>query len=268
MQQRLRWSSLVALGLLALGITAHAQRPTFEVTSVKKRVGGAGPSSVTLPAVPPISALFSRRAATVVGLIRTAFDLQDYQVLGGPEWIRTEQFEVSATSATPPTAEQLRVMLQGLLETRFQLKTHREQRQMPTYALGLARSDGRLGPGIRRSAQEDCRAPNTVQPQRNIPAGAVRMQGCGQMADVARAAMARMRTHVTDETGLTGAWDYWLFFGGDPPGLVPSPERTAVDPSLPSFETALQEQLGLQLRATRGAVDVLVIDSVQLPSEN
>jgi uncharacterized protein (TIGR03435 family) len=88
---------------------------------------------------------------------------------------------------------------------------------------------------------------------------------CGPLISLAEIASRFVDLPVFDRTGLTGRWSATLYFLPAPQGTRPG---VAPDPSLASFPTALQEQLGLKLEATRGPVDVMVIDSVQQPTEN
>lgn len=241
-------------------------RPAFEVASVKKRIG-PGPASVILGQNAP-SGRFDR-TITAAGLILYAYDLRDYQLIGGPEWIRSDRFDVAATAGRDATMMEIRLMLQSLLEDRFKLITRKEQREMPVYSLVLARKDARLGSGITRT-DDDCKA--TARRPSNVPAGAGTTSGCGGVAVIASGASRVMGSPVIDKTGLTGTFVYFVYYSLAGPRsfagtLLPLPD-TSSDPNLPAYPTALQEQLGLKLESTRGPVDVLVIDSVQQPTEN
>lgn len=233
---------------------------------------------------------------TLQMLIQSAYDLQDFQIAGGPKWLNSDRFDVIATSSSPdllkakqpfgPTQQQL--MLRLLLADRFKLAVHNESRELPVFALILARADGRLGPELRR-ASVDCaavtaaRSPSGDAPQpptsgdrpvcgsRVIP-GAI-VAGGITMPDLVRrlstlsntgSSLGRM---VIDRTGLSGAFDINLHFT---PDRIPDfgPGGPVIDPNGPSIFTALQEQLGLKLDAQRGPVDVLVIDRAEIPVEN
>jgi uncharacterized protein (TIGR03435 family) len=219
----------------------------------------------------------------VRSLIRSAYDLQSYQILGGPEWMNSDRYDISARAAGNPSEEQLRSMLRRLLSDRFKLVATRETREIPIYALVVARPERPLGPDLRRAAV-DCMAvtaaaekrgvaPELPRPQGNRPACGTRsmpglMMGAGvSMADLARNLAGPTDRMVVDRTGLTGAWDFDLKFlldGPAPniPGLPPPPADA------PSLFTALQEQLGLRLEPQRAPVDVLVITSIERPTEN
>ena len=159
-------------------------------------------------------------------------------------------------------------MLRSLLEDRFRLSAHRETRDLPIYALVLARADGRLGPRLRQTTSDYCakrleaagKAGDTplapggpvcgMRPSVNeITAGALPMN------EFARFLALNTGRIVVDRTGLTGVWDFDLKYS---PDNAPNP-----DPDRPSIFTALQEQLGLRLQATTGPVEVLVIDRVE-----
>jgi uncharacterized protein (TIGR03435 family) len=146
--------ALLIAGVAGVHVSGHAaQGPAsearFEVASVKMREGQSRPS-------PPPSAmsLLGRGGVfhadfTVASLVQFAYDLRDFQVLGGPDWIRQDGFEINARAGFDPTPEQVRLMVRSLLKERFRLTTHSERRDMRFLALVLARDDRRLGPYIR-----------------------------------------------------------------------------------------------------------------------
>ena len=160
-------------------------------------------------------------------------------------------------------------MLRSLLEDRFRLSAHRETRDLPIYALVLARADGRLGPRLRPTTSDYCKkrleaagkAGNTPEPPGGELCG-MRPLGSDELAagalpmnEFTRFLNLQAGRIVVDRTGLTGVWDFDLKWS---PPNAPNP-----DPDRPSIFTALQEQLGLRLDATTGPVEVLVIDRVE-----
>jgi uncharacterized protein (TIGR03435 family) len=171
--------------------------------------------------------------------------------------------------------------MRRLLAERFRLVAHNEMRETSVYALVVARSDGRLGPQLRKAAV-DCFAIATAARQRgeapafppqtgNRPACGTRtspgiLMGTGvTMADLARNLERPAERPVVDKTGLAGFWDLdvtYLFEGQLPPGFAPPPADA------PSLFTALQEQLGLKLEAQKAPIEVLVVDSVERPTED
>jgi uncharacterized protein (TIGR03435 family) len=211
---------------------------------------------------------------TLRGLIMYAYGLQGFQLVGGPDWVATQRFDITARAAAdvPPTpigrTSPEALMLRSLLEDRFRLSAHRETRDLPIYALVLARADGRLGSRLRQTPSDYCakrleaagNAGDTpiltgsplcgMRPSVNeLTAGALPMN------EFARFLALNTGRTVVDRTGLTGVWDFDLKYS---PPNAPNP-----DPDPPSIFTALQEQLGLRLDATTGPVEVLVIDRVE-----
>jgi bla regulator protein blaR1 len=223
---------------------------------------------------------------TLRNMIRNAYQLQEYQIVGGPDWINDDRFDINAKAAnsdTPPL--QLLAMVQTLLADRFKLRVHRETREVPVYALVMARDDRRLGPRL-KTAAADCDAliaalgrggtPPPSAPAGERPPCGIRqvpgrmMAGGSLLSDVGRNLAPSTGRLVIDRTGLTGRFDLDLEWTPDqmppppPPGAPPSvlPPPPADGPSL---FAAIQEQLGLKLEATRGPVEVLVIDSAERP---
>src|SRR5688572_25554504 len=153
-----RWIGLpmVAMGLMVT-LSAQAPKPTFDVASVKVHGEKLTPANVS-------TAFFRvRRPGVVTGthvtvdsLVRFAYGLQGFQVVGAPEWIRRDMFDVDARTAVDAPAAQIRFMVQSLLEDRFKLVTHMERRDMRYAALVLARKDGKLGPYLRRLDDGAC----------------------------------------------------------------------------------------------------------------
>ena len=145
---------LVGISIAALDAqTTSPSKPKFEVASVKKR---AEPI-FTAPDNRSFGGVFVRESTTLERLILYASDLQQYQLVGGPGWVRSPVlFQVAASAGKDVPEAELRRMVQSMLEDRFRLVAHHEKREMPVYDLVLARSDGRLGPGITRKLDDDC----------------------------------------------------------------------------------------------------------------
>ncbi|HET9192419.1 MAG TPA: TIGR03435 family protein [Vicinamibacterales bacterium] len=129
--------------LLGASVAAQQPKPRFEVASVTP-AESLKPLRAPVPRVQP-GGRFSAGLATVEALMSFAYDLKPYRIAGGPDWVRRDRFEVSAKAETDAPADQIRLMVQSLLEDRFNLVTHIEQREMPFQALVRARSDGSLG---------------------------------------------------------------------------------------------------------------------------
>jgi uncharacterized protein (TIGR03435 family) len=251
---------------------------TFEVASVKPH-DPANPRSMM---VADLSGRFTAVNIPVVMLIRTAYGLQNDQVAGGPAWLRSEGFDITAKAedGTPVTA--LGPPLQALLADRFQLTMHSETRDLPIYALVKARADGNPGP---RLTPNPCVWDFTKPPAPAAP-GAPRCgnisEGFGRMLLNAVPMSAflqylapKVNRVIVDRSGLSGNFDIELQWTPEqlPPRAPGTPadqpirvNGVDIDPNGPSLFTALQEQLGLKLESSRGPVNVMVIDRVERPA--
>jgi bla regulator protein blaR1 len=223
-------------------------------------------------------------------LITFAYQIQGYQLVGGPDWLNNERFDIVAKmEGDPPAvipgtgADHMMLATRTLLADRFKLKIHKETRELDIYALTMAKAGGRPGPKL-VPAKGGC-SPEELAARRGAPPPSKGgpppvicgiQQGPGRIRFgnyplelFARSISARVGRAVVDRTGLTGNWEFELEFqpevpsGGQlPPGATPPP----IDPDAPNFFTALQEQLGLKLDATKGPEEVWVIDSVEHPT--
>jgi len=254
--------------LCALTLAGAAQQPSaprFEVASIKlwQRPTTSSPGVYRGVPAPPGSGIFNR-STTLAGLIAEAYDVQDFQLSGGEDWLRTERYDVAARAGRDVSEAELGEMVKGLLADRFKLRVRTETRELPILELRLARSDGQVGSNLHNCSQE--RVPET--PFRAPTNGTVSVSDCADGGSrLATMASRQLKTFVVDKTGLTGQWWYAVFYGGAPiPGVDLSQER--VNPDLPSFEGALREQLGLRLERTRGSVPFIVIESAERPTTN
>jgi uncharacterized protein (TIGR03435 family) len=274
-------SVLVASSRLAAQTTSKSDR--FDVASVKPNRSGALNIGFDVPG----PRRFTVTNAPLRDIVRFAHDVDEARLVGGPDWIRSERFDIVATAERdipawtpqgPPAV--LLSMVRALLAERFHLATHRDTRELPVYALVFARSDRKLGPRAAESTV-DCAAASATRaaPQPASPGEppvcGMRI-GPGQML-LGGAPMSRFaavlapfaRRLVIDRTELTGTYDLQLSWtpegrvqGPAPDGAPPLPPT---DPNGASLFTAIQEQLGLKLDPTRAPVDVVVIDRVEQP---
>jgi uncharacterized protein (TIGR03435 family) len=225
----------------------HAQRPAFEVASIKRNLSGTLNSGMNnQPGGRVIVINMSLRQ-----LVRGMYRLPDYQLANNAgDWLSTDRWDITAKAEGDPPFEQLVLMLRALVTERFSLVTHQERRDMPIYALVMARSNRAVGPALRPSSK-DCSVPNSC----NVFGDPGVLKATGRtMDDLARnlsqMALGRM---VVNRTNLPGAFDIELMWN---------------DTEGPSLFTALQEQLGLKLESDRAPADVLVIDSAKRPTED
>jgi uncharacterized protein (TIGR03435 family) len=240
-------------------------KPTFEVASVKERTEPLA-RLVNPQGIRP-GGQFSMLNSPLVRLVMYAYDLRDYQVIADEGWFRQTRFDVEARAGREVGTPEARLMLRALLEERFGLIVHSERREMPLYRLILDRRDGQLGPAMNRS---DDKCQRMVQRPADAPArGAVVLTGCSDMSSFARSSAARMQAPVIDETGLTGLFEYAMYYAGVAPDGSPLAEPVAsADLKLPAYTTALREQLGLRLERSSGPLEVLIIDAANRPTAN
>jgi uncharacterized protein (TIGR03435 family) len=266
----------------------------FDVASVKAstatqgfiRLGGGGRGQYQATNVP------------LRLLIQQAHQVQPFQLIGAPDWTQNERFDITARmpESVQPAPGVQQAMVRALLAERFKLVTHKETRELPVYALVVAKSDGKLPAGL-QPAPPECAAgargrvggpgaagptapPPLPQPGQRPPCATMMHQAGINAGAMAMPMLADFLSQITgrivqDKTGLEGSYQFELTYTPDrvaqtfaaapPPGAPVVPQ---VDPNGPSIYTALQEQLGLKLDSTRSAVDVVVVDSVDRPTEN
>ena len=246
-----RWIGGAVLAWLAAHtVAAQTPSPAFEVASVKANSSGQAVMRLTAP---PGTGRFDATNISARILILNAYGLRDVQLAGAPAWTESERFDVAGRTAASATRDEISAMVRTLLADRFRLRTHRETREMPTYALVAATADKRLGPGLKTS---------TAETRTNISPTSIKAVSM-TMARLALSLSAVVGRVVTDETGLQDAYDLELTFAREgplPPGAPPA------DPDAPSIFTALREQLGLRLEGRRGPVEVLVVDGIERPT--
>jgi uncharacterized protein (TIGR03435 family) len=265
---------LLALIVLTIPLAAQAPRsvgPAFHAASVKRNTSGSPNSARNLGAGGRM--VFTN--FSLPSLVAAAYEVEEFQVTGGPSWMSTERFDIIATAGTPAPLPQLNVMLRALLAERFALEVHTEERERRSYVLLRARDDGQLGAGLKR-ATADC-GPTGRGAGPGPTAGCSAWLGPGTftvagqpMSQLAHALGMMLRETVVDQTGLDGGYDFELKFSIDGlPGTPTGPPGTAgpaSDPNAPTVFAALREQLGLRLESRRTMVPFVVIDSGRLPT--
>lgn len=259
----LKRAALIAI----LAVAASAQALRFEVASIQRSVPDPA-ASMTLP-MPAKGGEMRRSNVTVKSLIMNAYNVRDFQVSGGPAWIGSARYDIDAkpepASSLDSPADQMRERTRWLLAQRFHLEIHREAKEMPVYDLGIAKTGLKL-----RETPEG--APGAGGMRMEI--GQIDGRGVPLTVLVGVLSMQTGRV-VRDHTGLTGKYDIRLEWMPDPslggpldrrpPGAEPA-APTGVD--TPPLLTAIQEQLGLRLEPRRGAVEIIVIDRIEIPTEN
>jgi uncharacterized protein (TIGR03435 family) len=260
--------SAMSLAIAAAAPGAQSPKPVFEVASIKK----LDPSARGLPSPPILGGTLTLRGYTVKALVQFAYTLPDFQVAGGPDWVTTDLFEITAKAAGAPSPDEMKRMLQTLLESRFGLRLHTEQREMRFLAMVLANPDGRPGPYFHRMPDTGPCVPGLDEldkGRQRLSSTARSGLNCGTLQSWAEMASRILETPVLDRTGLSGRWSANVIYAPDPnAGAFAGRLAGPPNPNAPSFTAALQEQLALRLESMRGPVEVHVIDAVRQPAEN
>lgn len=252
------WAVVASPVMPAASACAQATtEPSFEVATIK-------PSNPDLPGmgINIQGHQLSTHKTTLNFLIKFAYCLNARQIVGGPAWLDTEEYDIVAKpeGETSLTMNQLRPMIQKLLEDRFKLAFHREQRELPVYALVVGKNGARLkksqaDPGGLPGVQVKGASALTISATNNTMPG---LASVLQMSFVDRP--------VVDHTGLAGKYDFDLSFT---PDQVSQAGSLVIDPDAPpGVFTAIQEQLGLKLEAAQAPAEVLVVDRIENPSQN
>ncbi len=267
--------------------TTPASGPTFEVASIKP----SDPSSRMIMLRNAPGGRFTANGITAKLLITQAYNVRDFQISGGPSWMDSARYDITATVAGSSDSsgdlrtmsedqrnafmEQQRLRLQALLADRFQLQFHRSTKELPVYALVIAKN----GPKLQEVKDTD------GSPTPGGPKGRGMRMGRGELTSqgtpmqfFVQALSQQLGRTVIDKTGLKGIYNFKLTWtpdpgqgggmfrgpdGGPPPDAAPPPDTQG-----PSIFTALQEQLGLKLEAQKGPVEILMIDRIEKPTEN
>jgi uncharacterized protein (TIGR03435 family) len=255
-----------------LAVTAVAAAPpVFEVTTVKLNKSGNSGSHSSLD-----NGRFIASNILLKNLIQyQAYGIPERRILGGPKWLDSERFDIEA-KADSSIADQLRtlardqrklqtqVMFQQLLADRFKLTIHWETRELPVYALVVTKN----GLSLHESKETDGSSHTSTSTGQFTGRGISMVEMALTLTQELSRELGRV---VIDKTGISGRYDVTLrwtpdagtaFINSGTEGTAPPPD------SGPSIFTAIQEQLGLKLESTKGPVQVLVIDHVEMPSEN
>jgi bla regulator protein BlaR1 len=279
-------AALALLAPLRTVASARAQTPApavrlqFEAASIKP--------SPFFDRIMSVRALPGRLTAdaTLQVLMQYAYGVPPFQLVGGPTWLTSDHYEIEAKTDGSANRDRIFRMLQSLLEDRFQLKTHRELKELPVFTLVSNRGGFKLPTprdGVCVDSPEDAAvewtgggrmaAPGELQPAKGR-CGSV-IVGLGQlrggkigMPELVRVLSMMLGRSVIDRTGFSSLFDVQLDFVPDEttPAMPPPPPGSGI--SGVSIAQALQEQLGLRLDAAKGPVEVIVVDQAERPSAN
>lgn len=234
-------------------------RLVYDVASVKRSDPGAPEGEVDpLPGGTGYNAL----RISLKDMLSVMYRIPYRQILGGPEWLSTEKFDVLARTDHSYSIEELHVMFQNLLADRFNLKLHRQTKLGPVYLLTIAPSGLKMIPV---EPGKDRQNPVTSGPNYEVTGSRVPMNYfCFWLGQN----LQNDQRPVVDKSGLTGTYDFTLTFRPQLPPDASMDEMSSEFQNLPSLFQALKDQLGLQLVPQKGPVETLVIDHVEKPSEN
>jgi uncharacterized protein (TIGR03435 family) len=240
------WFSVCSV-VSVFGQVGPGQR--FEVASIRPSSADTGSSGIKTG-----HGRLDAQNVAVKRCVMGAYGIGPHQISGGPAWFDTERFDITAKVDQPIDDDAvLMIMLQKLLEERFNLMLHHEVKQMSALVLQIAGN----GPKLERAADGEA-GTNTSGTNASVIISA-HNTGMDLFAKV----LAReMELPVVNQTGLHGVFNFKLSWAREN-----ATERNAVRDG-PSIFTAVQEQLGLQLRSQKAAVDLFVIDHLEMPSEN
>ncbi len=233
--------------------------PSFEVATIKlsdpaaKGKGFGGPPGK-----------FLTRNTTLNDLMMYAYSVHTKQLIGGPDWMETQKFDIEAKPDTPGAAsdKQNRLMMQKLLVSRFGLKFHDEKRELSAFVLTVAKG----GPKLTKSEED----PNSPSAFFFRQLGNLTIRNI-TMPDFASWMQTVLDRPVVDHTDLPGHFDGKLVWNPDETQFAvfgPPPTPSTAPDAPPDLYKAIQEQIGLKLDAARTSVPVIVLDHVEKPSEN
>jgi bla regulator protein blaR1 len=235
--------------------TAYAQTAVFEAASIK--LGD--------PASPETSTHFSAgmvriKGMTLKGLINYAYDLEDYQITGGPKWVDRDRYDITAkleleAGKAPAGREadmRMKAATRAMLAESFQLAFHEETKPASGYVLVVAKGGLKLKP-----------MEKSVGMSTSSGRGRMTVKGAG-MESIATSLSAELRMPVVNETAVPGVYEFKLEYAPEGSAEASSPDK----PMRPSLFTALQETLGLKLESRKVSVKLLVIDKAEKPEIN
>ncbi|HVY94139.1 MAG TPA: TIGR03435 family protein [Bryobacteraceae bacterium] len=242
---------LLVAAVVALWVSV-AGAAEFEAASLKPSTAGGGRGSMKMD-----STRLTYTNVSVRDCIMSAWNVKDYQI-DGPDWLRSDRYDLVATAAAPAEEDALKGMLQSLLLERFHMKMHLETRELPVYAMVVSKGGAKL---------KDAAAPGRP---------AIRMNGGGvvftsvTIADLielmTRAHLAELDRPVVDDTGLTGRYDVTVNLFGTQEEMTSALSKRDFGSSI---FTLIQEQLGLKLEPKKLPLQMVVVDQAErTPSEN
>jgi uncharacterized protein (TIGR03435 family) len=253
--------SCIGIGLLMLTASSivgqgPAAPPAFEVATIKLTDLDFGGMLVNFR-----GDTFSARGYTLTDLIGYAYNMDNRQIVGGPKWSDSKRYDIvgKVEAASAPAPGKTKLMLQALLAERFRLKVHSDTREMPVYVLTIAKGGSKMKPRIAGDGGPTGMLVNGAKwPGRNTTIQFLILT-LGKLV---------LDRPILDRTGLPGGYDFDLSWRPDPSQFHGMGDNVPSNPDDPDLFTALQEQLGLTLKAQKGPAPVIVVDNTEEPSDN
>jgi uncharacterized protein (TIGR03435 family) len=256
------WTRIIGVGvavsglwILCLNVKAQSAPIVLEAATVRQNMERSATVRLDVS-----GSAMTIRAYPLLGLLLGAYHLEPYQIIGGPEWMMTDRFDVNALVAVADdktiTPSDVSEVLKQLLAERFALKAHASKRKLPVFSLTVSKKGLLIPSAADAVSARDMRSARRVQ-ELKVSNGTI-----PELVD--QLSNSGLDRPVVDGTNLTGRYTYQLSWSSEESGATGQFDALAP----PSIFTALKEQLGLELRPATAEVDVLIIDSVQRPSPN
>ena len=243
-----------------VAVGRSADQPAFDVASVKASQPRAAGERMRRDDIQVSPGTVTMRNVSLKSSIRWAWHVTQFQVTG-PDWLDTERYEIVGKAAGPAPEEQLRLMMQALLQERFKLALHRQTKELSAYVLVA----GKNGPKVHEAKTEGEASVDVNQRQLSV---SVQRAPLSQLVEMLSNVL---RAPVIDMTGLTGRYDATLNiakYAGDMAARGQSFESAAADP-LALISMILQDEFGLKLEARKMPLDLLIVDRAEkVPVEN
>jgi uncharacterized protein (TIGR03435 family) len=246
---------------------AEAKAPSYDVVSIRPNKSVGNGWSINMN-----GDTFSTTNVPLKSLVVNAYGIKEYLISGMTGWTDSAHFDINAKildmdaeALKKLTPEQRRAMLQQLLVDRFQLKVHLQSEVLPIYEMVVAKGGPKITPVEPAGPDPDA---DKHKEFKDMGRGSMMINNTALTAhdvpleNLAYSLSGKLGRTVVDKTGLKGKYDLSLTWSPD------DGSASSSDSSAPSLFTALQEQLGLRLQPAKGPVDTLVVDRIEMPSEN
>jgi uncharacterized protein (TIGR03435 family) len=262
-------SAIASFGILTCCILAQSQTAaedplTFDVASVKAAQSDAVSGIIhQLPG----NQTYEIKAAPLRLIMTVAYQVTDRQISGGPSWIGSDRFDITAKAARPRTSDELHAMLAHLVEERFQLKVRRENRQESVMALVVDKSGSRMPVHDPEDKVHEPIGGSAVRGSDGLLCPQIdgRNVTMNYFAFFLSRALGRA---VIDKTQLPAAYDVKVQFVGEGARMNGPDGQSILSPDCPDISAALPKQIGLKLEPAKGAVEYLVVEHAEKPTDN